>query len=400
MFTGLEGVGFSGPVATFTDPDTTLAAGAFSASIDWGDGTSPTTGTVSGSAGSFSVTGGHTYAEERSTPYAVTVTITQTASPSNHGTASSSATVADAPLSAGAFTVPSQSFLNVVTSVSFTFTDGNPAAPASDFTATIDWGDGSTSTATVSRSGGSFVAQASHVYVALGHYDVMVTVNDKGGSKTTAMESTTVVGGRATVDALLGPIDAAIAGATSRHDGDVLKDVRKKLVEALDPKLWLDGTHVVAKGGEKVFDRAKDVVHKLQDLQKDKKSQIPDATLQGWIDALVAVAQTLAVTEIADATSAGGNAHKLADAASELTKAANELAKGHFEQAIEHYKQAWKHAEDSLDRHGAPPSQAFEGSGTTVTKTAAPVLYPGISGSSNLTTPVVLSDDSQGRETA
>ena len=47
-------------VATFSDADTTTAAGDLPASINWGDGTT-TTGSVSGSAGSFTVTGSHTY---------------------------------------------------------------------------------------------------------------------------------------------------------------------------------------------------------------------------------------------------------------------------------------------------------------------------------------------------
>src|SRR5882672_10371212 len=63
-------------VAHFTVNNSTDTASAFTATIDWGDGTT-TTGTVVGSNGSFSVTGGHTYADE-GFPDA-TVTITRTA---------------------------------------------------------------------------------------------------------------------------------------------------------------------------------------------------------------------------------------------------------------------------------------------------------------------------------
>jgi hypothetical protein len=52
--------GFSGTVANFTDSDLSATTGDFSVSIDWGDGVT-TGGTISGSGGSFSVSGSHVY---------------------------------------------------------------------------------------------------------------------------------------------------------------------------------------------------------------------------------------------------------------------------------------------------------------------------------------------------
>jgi uncharacterized repeat protein (TIGR01451 family) len=57
---------FSGTVATFTDANTVSStAGDFKASIDWGDGTPATAGTVAAgaSAGTYIVSGAHTYAD-------------------------------------------------------------------------------------------------------------------------------------------------------------------------------------------------------------------------------------------------------------------------------------------------------------------------------------------------
>ena len=62
-------------VATFSDTDTLDMAGDFTATIDWGDGVT-TTGTVVGSNGSFTVDGGHTYADEGSDVASVTLTTT------------------------------------------------------------------------------------------------------------------------------------------------------------------------------------------------------------------------------------------------------------------------------------------------------------------------------------
>src|SRR5438046_9133873 len=50
-------------VGSFTDTNTAKTAGDFTVSIDWGDATT-SAGTVSGSGGSFSVAGTHTYDED------------------------------------------------------------------------------------------------------------------------------------------------------------------------------------------------------------------------------------------------------------------------------------------------------------------------------------------------
>ena len=61
-FGATEGVTFTGTVATFTDPDRASTAAEYSATIDWGDATQPTPGTISGQGGQFTVSGTHTYA--------------------------------------------------------------------------------------------------------------------------------------------------------------------------------------------------------------------------------------------------------------------------------------------------------------------------------------------------
>ena len=53
-------------VATFTQPGAQPAS-AFTATIDWGDGTS-SAGVVAGGGGSYAVLGSHTYADEGASP--------------------------------------------------------------------------------------------------------------------------------------------------------------------------------------------------------------------------------------------------------------------------------------------------------------------------------------------
>ena len=105
--------------------------------------------------------------------------------------------IADAPLTAG--TPPLEPAENTgvpFTVVVGTFTDANPTAPISDFTATIDWGDGSpNSVGTITQPGGvgtAFDVTGSHTYAKPGEYFTTITVTDDGGSVVIIPGSVTV----------------------------------------------------------------------------------------------------------------------------------------------------------------------------------------------------------------
>jgi hypothetical protein len=178
-----EGSPFSGPVATFAEPDASAPASQYSATIDWGD-SSNSPGTVTGPLGGpFTVSGSHTYIEEGS--YPVKVTITDNVNSSNTTIATSTAAVADAALTASCATptVSTSSFSGSVA----TFTDANPFGPVTDFTATISWGDLSSSPGVVSGpTGGPFTVSGSHTYATLGSHTITVSIVDDGGSTATA----------------------------------------------------------------------------------------------------------------------------------------------------------------------------------------------------------------------
>jgi len=83
-----------------------------------------------------------------------------------------------------------------------------------------------------------------------------------------------------------------IAGATDISD----------ISEAVGPDVHfvrVDGIHLDPKHGHKVFDLDRDAVAKL--MQLNKKSTIPDATLQGMIDSLLQADRILAENALADA---------------------------------------------------------------------------------------------------
>ena len=152
--------------------------GTLTASISWGDGSSSTVTVTPAADGSYSVPGSHTYGEEGS--FAITVTVS--ASGASNATATSSASVADAALTAN---TPTVVIHKLAVTLSTVFSDADPNGTASDYTATINWGNGSSSTGTISTNSTSFTATGSHTYAKHQTYTVTVTIKDAGGSSTT-----------------------------------------------------------------------------------------------------------------------------------------------------------------------------------------------------------------------
>jgi hypothetical protein len=177
-----EGMSFAGVVASLTDADPGAATSDFAATILWGDGTT-SAGAVSLVSGtSFNVTGAHVYAEEGSFAVSIMVSDAGGAVTSVGG----AAIVGDASLAASAralLTTEASSFSGIVA----TFTDADPAALASDFTATVLWGDGATASGTVAGSGASkFTVTSGHAYTGAGSFPIAVTIQDSGGASMTA----------------------------------------------------------------------------------------------------------------------------------------------------------------------------------------------------------------------
>src|SRR5262249_57507696 len=119
----------------------------------------PTKGTVLGWNGTSTVGAGHTYADEGSATAVVTLPHT-----ADHAQATASGTVAVAeadvltPHNMTAAIVVNQPFSGQIGH----FTDSDHANVASDFTATIDWGDGTTTSGTGSGSNASSHVGGAH----------------------------------------------------------------------------------------------------------------------------------------------------------------------------------------------------------------------------------------------
>jgi uncharacterized delta-60 repeat protein len=205
--TATEGVDSgSQTVATFTDPGGAEALGDYSALINWGDGSAPTAGVISFAGGVFTVKGSHTYTEESaaehtgSNPYDITVTLSHESAPNS--VVHSSATVADPAVSGtGGFTVTAVEGADSGSQTVATFTDPGGAEALGDYSAMINWGDGTAaSVGAISFSGGVFTVKGHHTYAeessaehaGSNPYSITVTISHESAPQTIVNSSATV----------------------------------------------------------------------------------------------------------------------------------------------------------------------------------------------------------------
>ena len=208
LSTATEHVALAGvtAVASFTAADPDATASLFTATIDWGDGTS-SPGTVVGADGFFTVQGGHTYAEEGSYALRVTVTSSQGAT-SLDGfvtVVENDVLVAQPPLTIEA--TQNTSFSGVVAR----FTDSDLLSTAGDFSAIIEWGDGTISSGTLAGANGSFTVSGTHSYATAGQLPLHVTLSDDGAGTATAMASASALVVSPTTLDLIDPLYGAVA---------------------------------------------------------------------------------------------------------------------------------------------------------------------------------------------
>ncbi|HEX5442235.1 MAG TPA: DUF4214 domain-containing protein, partial [Pirellulales bacterium] len=179
--TGVEQSTFTAAVATFTHGDGSEPPREFAATIDWGDGTS-NAGTVSETSGVYTISGSHAYAEDGS--YAITAVVSDASGGKNNsGTATATARIAEAPFFSDGVPLSGVE-QSTLTAVVATFTHGDGSEPASEFTATIDWGDGATSTGNISSSG-VYAISGSHAYAENGAYTLTIVVSDDSNGSAT-----------------------------------------------------------------------------------------------------------------------------------------------------------------------------------------------------------------------
>jgi len=177
---GTEGTPVTAALGTFSDGDQSETPEALTATIDWGDGTAPDVGSLTGPPGGpFTVTGSHTYTD----PGTVHGTVTLASHDGGRGTASFTVDVRDAALHALAATATLTPAASTVDGTLGMFGDDDPTATATELTAHIDWGDGTTSAGTVTGpTGGPFNVAGTHTFNTP-PTPIAVTLVDAGGAQ-------------------------------------------------------------------------------------------------------------------------------------------------------------------------------------------------------------------------
>ena len=187
-----EGQQFSGVVGSFSG-----GTAPYTATVNWGDGTSPTSGTMTADGnGGFTVAAQHVFAEEGSPHVSLTVVDATGATV----TAGAAATVADAPISVTVNTAPQSS--TATTHAVATLSDGDAGGVASDYSGSVSMFVGSvpvgpafacpSTLCSIAANGtGGFSITISSA-LPPGSYRTTVTVSDAGGATSGATGTVTV----------------------------------------------------------------------------------------------------------------------------------------------------------------------------------------------------------------
>lgn len=156
----------------------------------------------------------------------------------------------------------------------------------------------------------------------------------------TATFDMTQVSPRVLKEAAVASLQALLPTGDEQADSKIRRAINE-INDSLEPELWLDDSHLTDKG-KRVFHEEKEAARALEGVAN------PPAVVASVLDSLVAADQTLARIAIDEATAAGGNPERLAEAAKHMQKAAEQLGTGHLPEAIRHYGKAWKKAQRSL----------------------------------------------------
>ncbi len=207
-------------LGSFTTTNLLATNSQYAATVTYGDGTQgPATvssATISKGLATFEITTTKTYAQTGA--FRVLVSVTQ---PGGATAAQlTSVTVTSAPVTATGLTVSGVSKTPLSGLQVANFTSGNPSASAKDYSATIHWGDNTTSAGTIVSNGqGGFQVVGDHTFAEGGSFPLTVVVSGTGVSSTAT--------GSATIGDLLTPITGGVETPTGPVSGSAYTNANR-----------------------------------------------------------------------------------------------------------------------------------------------------------------------------
>lgn len=134
------------------------------------------------------------------------------------------------------------------------------------------------------------------------------------------------------------------AEVTNRVDARRLDIAITRLTRLLASNLWLDDNHLDSRRSSKVFREAAPTLWIFCDLVKSSRSQIPDATLQGFIARVFEAERLLASIAIDDAIAAGASSKRIEQAQSFLARGDTRVTDEGCRHGSHAYRLAWQSA--------------------------------------------------------
>jgi hypothetical protein len=188
----VEGASAALTLATFTDA-APLPVTSYLVTINWGDGTT-STGTVQPGAnvGSYVVTGNHKFVDEGS--YQVTVSVSRGTGPA--ASVTDAANVSDPNVVAtGGLSLQAQRGSDTTLTVA-TFTDPGGSESLGNYSATVNWGDGTTTAGTISFNVATsvFSVSGTHNYQNSGKFTLTVSIVHRSLTAVVVTDSLKVTG--------------------------------------------------------------------------------------------------------------------------------------------------------------------------------------------------------------
>jgi hypothetical protein len=149
---------------------------------------------------------------------------------------------------------------------------------------------------------------------------------------------------RAVKQKVLADLIGLAESSADRQDRERLQSAAEHVRRSLEAALWIDEAHLQPHRGARAFSDDMAAANELRALTDSRKTAVPAATLEAFMNALAAVDRELALVAIGDALRADADPRDIELANTMLAAGDTDVAHGRLDSAIAHYRLAWQRA--------------------------------------------------------